>query len=134
MHSRNNTGFTIIELVVAMAFLGIVVVSVSELYATLRQANRAANNYTIATQAAQQLVEKFRNTNYNNIPIGTTDVTASTLATYPSLLAPRSATTTVTLVDANGLKQVDVAVSYKERTGIKNVQFSTLISYKGVNR
>ena len=116
-----------------MAFLGIVVVAVSELYTTLRQANRAANNYTVAVQAAQQLVEKYRNTGYNDIAAGTTDVTTSALSPHPNLLAPRSATTTVTEVDA-GLKKVDVSVSYKERTGIKTVQFSTLVSYKGINR
>ncbi len=116
-----------------MAFLGIVVVAVSELYTTLRQANRAANNYTVAVQAAQQLVEKYRNTGYNDIPVGTTDVTSTTLAAHPNLLEPRSATTSVT-EESVGMKKIDVTISYKERTGIKTVQFSTLVSYKGLNR
>ncbi len=133
MRSKNSNGFTIIELVVAMAFLGIVVVAVSELYTTLRQANRAANNYTVAVQAAQQLVEKYRNTGYNDIPVGTTDVTSTTLAAHPNLLEPRSATTSVTEENV-GMKKIDVTISYKERTGIKTVQFSTLVSYKGLNR
>jgi type II secretory pathway pseudopilin PulG len=133
MTKRGSAGFTIIELVVTMAFMGIVIVSLNELYTGLRQTNRTANNYTIALQVAQQLVEKYRNTPYNNIAVGTTDASSS-LAPYPSLLTPRSATTTVAVVDATGLKQVDVAVSYKDRTGIKNVQLRTLISYKGINR
>lgn len=134
MRLNRTGGFTIIELVVTMAFMGIVIVSVSGLYVSLRQTNRAANNYTIAVQVAQQMVEKFRNTPYSNIAAGTTDVTSTYLTAYPSLLTPRSATTTVTVVDANGLKQLDVAVSYMDRTGVKNVQLSTLISNKGVNR
>lgn len=132
--THRERGFTIIELIVTMSFMGIVIASVSELYVSLRQTNRAANNLTIATQVAQEQVERYRNTNFNNIPVGTVDVTASALGAYPSLLPPRSATVVSTLVDANGLKQIDVAISYKDRTGIKNVQMSTLISYKGVNR
>gem|GEM_PF-1681361 len=134
MSKRSSNGFTIIELVVTMAFMGIVIVAISELYTGVRQANRTANNYTIAVQVAQQLVEKYRNTPYSNIAVGTTDVTSSALTPYPSLLSPRSATTTVTVIDAAGLKQLDVAVSYKDRAGTKDVRLSTLISYKGVNR
>ena len=129
-----GAGFTIIELVVTMAFMGIVVVSITQLYATLRQTNRSADNYTIATQVAQQLLEKYRNTPYGNITVGTTDVTSTALSAYPSLASPRSASTTVTEVDIAGLKQVSVAVSYKDRTGTKNVQLTTLISNKGINR
>ena len=134
MNKRSVNGFTMIELIVTMAFAGIVIVALSELFTGLRQTNRAANNYTVAVQVAQQLIEKFRNTPYSSIVVGTTDVTSSALTPYPNLLTPRSATTTVTLVDASGLKQVDVAVSYKDRTGTKNIQLSTIISYKGVNR
>jgi prepilin-type N-terminal cleavage/methylation domain-containing protein len=134
MTSNRERGFTIIELVVTIAFMGIVIVSLSELFTSLRQTNRAADNYTIATQLAQQLMEKFRNTPYSSIALGTTDVTSSTMSAYPNLLSPRSATTTVTQVDANGLLKIDVAVSYTDRTGAKNVQLETLMSYKGVNR
>lgn len=134
MKQSREAGFTIIELVVTMAFMGIVIVSISQLYLTLRQVNRSADNYTTATQVAQQLMEKYRNTPYANITTGTTDVTSSVLSPYPSLSSPRSATTTVTEVDAAGLKQVDIAVSYKDRSGTRNVQLSTLISNKGINR
>jgi type II secretory pathway pseudopilin PulG len=132
----DERGFTIMELVVAMAFIGIVIVSLVELFTALRQINRTANNYTIATQVAQQLVETYRNTPYGNISDGTTDVTASALGPYPSLLTPRSAT--VVIADVTGtnsqVRQVDVSISYKDRTGTKNVQMSTQIGQKGLNR
>jgi Tfp pilus assembly protein PilV len=130
------------ELIVAMVFLGIVLVSLTNLFIAVRQINRAANNYTIATQAAQQLMEKFRNTPYASIPTGTTDVTTAALGTYPSLLAPRSATTTVAYITTSGaasgtdvgVKQVDVEVSYTDRTGVKKVQFSSWLSSKGLGK
>lgn len=127
-------GFTIIELVVTIAFVGVVILSLTNLFVYLRQTNRSANNYTIASQVAQQLIEKYRNTPYSSITVGSTDVTAATLGPYPSLSTPRSATVQVVEVDSDGLKQVNVSISYKDRTGTKNVQMSTLVSYKGINR
>jgi type II secretory pathway pseudopilin PulG len=142
MQRRDERGFTIMELVVAMAFLGIVIVTLMNLFTSVRQINRAANNYTIAVQVAQQLLEKYRNTAYGNITTGTTDVTSSALSAYPSLLAPRSATTAVAYVTSTGgsaasdvgFKKVDVAISYKDRTGTRQVQFSTIIGSRGLNR
>ena len=142
MHRSNERGFTIMELIVAMVFLGIVLVSLSNLFIFIRQINRAANNYTVATQVAQQLTEQYRNTPYANIAVGTTDVTTTALSAYPSLLSPRSATTTVSYITTSGaasgtdvgLKKAEVSVSYTDRTGVKSVQFSTWISNMGLNR
>lgn len=134
MKHRGESGFTLIELVVTAAFMGIVVVAVAGLFTSLRQINIAANNYTIATQVAQQLMEQYRNTPYNNITVGTQDVTSTALAAYPSLLSPRSATVTISDFDPNGIKKLDVAISYKSRTGTRNIQMQTLISNKGVNK
>jgi prepilin-type N-terminal cleavage/methylation domain-containing protein len=142
MLKSDQRGFTIMELVVAMAFMGIVIVSLTELFSGIRQINRAANNYTVAVQVAHQYIEKFRNTAYGSITTGTTDVTAAALSAYPNLLTPRSATTTVGWVDSSGvtqtfetgIKKVDVAISYKDRTGTKQVQFETIIANKGLNR
>src|SRR5690348_13893192 len=106
MLKRSEHGFTLIELVVAAAFMGIVIVALNELFIAVRQVNREANNYTIATEVAQQLVEQYRNSPYSSINTGTVDDTASALGAYPSLLTPRSATATITQVDPNGLKQL----------------------------
>jgi type II secretory pathway pseudopilin PulG len=134
MIKRAGSGFTLIELVVTTAFLGIVVVAISSLFIGLRQINKTADSFTTASQVAQQIMEKYRNTPYSSITVGTTDVTATELAGYPTLLTPRSATVTVTEVDVTGLKQLEVAITYKDRTGIKHVELSTLISYKGINK
>lgn len=133
MIARGERGFSLIELIVAMAFMGVVILSLFELFAQIRQANRQANNYTIATQVGQQIIELYRNTSYVNIPVGTRDY-ATTLAPYANLKNPRSATAVATEVDAAGLKQIDVTVSYNERSGIRRIQFTTLVASKGINR
>jgi type II secretory pathway pseudopilin PulG len=142
MTKQDERGFTIMELIVAMAFVGVVIVSLTELFTGLRQINRAANNYTIAVEVGQQYIENFRNTPYNNIPTGTTDVTTAALNNYPSLLTPRSATTIVNYVDTSGnssatdtgIKKVEMDISYKDRTGTRQVQFATQIAEEGLNR
>ena len=142
MDLSDESGFTILELVIAMVFVGIVIVSLTDIFSGIRQINRAANNYTIAVEVAQQYMETFRNTPYANIPTGTTDITTAALTAYPSLLAPRSATTIVTFVDTSGttqafdtgIKAVETDVSYKDRTGTRQVQFKTQIAEFGLNR
>ena len=130
---QNERGFTLIEVVVTAVFCGIVVLAIDQMFVSLRQVNREADQYTTATEVAQQLLEQYRNLPYSAINTGTTDVTSSALSPYPSLKSPRSATVTVTQIDPNGLKQLDVALSYTDRTGTKNVQFETVISNKGIN-
>jgi prepilin-type N-terminal cleavage/methylation domain-containing protein len=142
MLRQYQRGFTLIELVVTMAYMGIVIVSVSQLFISLRQTNREADNYTIAVEVAQKYIETYRNTAYSSIPTGTTDVTSAALTSYPSLLTPRSATTIVNYVDTNGntqatdtgIKQVEIDISYKDRTGTRQVQFTTQVAEQGLNR
>jgi hypothetical protein len=129
------------ELVVAAAFMGIVIVAIADIFIALRQTNRAANNYTVAVEAAQQEMEELRNKAYSSIPTGTTDLTTSLLGSYPSLLSPRSANTTVSYINTDGtasatdmgLKRVNVTVTYTDRTGLRNVQFETWMANKGLN-
>ena len=130
---RDERGYTLMELIVAMAFVGVVIVSLTDLFTALRQINRAANNYTIATQVAQQIIEQYRNTPFSSLTLGTVD-DSSYLSPYSSLLSPRSATVTISQPGVAGIDQVDVAVSYTDRTGTKQVQFSTQIANKGLNR
>jgi type II secretory pathway pseudopilin PulG len=138
----DERGFTIMELIVTMAFVGVVIVSLTELFSGLRQINRTANNYMIAVEVAQQYMETFRNTPYSSIATGTTDVTTAALSSYPSLLSPRSATTIVSYVDTSGatraydtgIKKAEMDISYKDRTGTKQVQFVTQVSEQGLNR
>jgi Tfp pilus assembly protein PilE len=134
MKLAHEHGFTLMEVVVTAAFMGIVVVSLYSFFVFVDQVNRSANNYAIASEAAEKLIEQYRNTPYSNIAVGTTDDTTTALGPYPSLLTPRSATATVTLVNSNGLKQVVVDISYTDRTGAKQVELETVVSYKGLNR
>ncbi|HSX14587.1 MAG TPA: prepilin-type N-terminal cleavage/methylation domain-containing protein [Candidatus Saccharimonadales bacterium] len=133
MKARNQAGFTLLELIITATVAAIIIVVVIEGFTGIEQLNRTARNVTIATQLAQQQMEQIRNTPYNNIAIGTTDI-SSILTPYPSLGNPRSATQIVTTLDAAGLKQVDINISYTIYHRTKRVQVSTEVANIGVNK
>lgn len=133
MRHDKERGFTIIEFIVASMFIGIVILALYSLFLGIKQIDRTTNNYTTATSVAQQLIEEYRDIPYNSIAIGTVNDTSTALGPYPNLLSPRSATATVTSVNASGIKQVDVTVSWKDRTGSKTVHLTSQISDIGLN-
>lgn len=112
--------------------LATIVIAVAVTLDSIKAINFAANNLTIATEAAQQQLELYRNTPYNQIAVGTQNISSS-LNAYPSLKNPRTATATVTQVDPNGIKQIDIAISYTGAGGAKRVQVSTQVANKGLN-
>src|SRR5260221_6361146 len=98
----SERGFTLMELVVTAAFVGIVIVSIADLFIALRQINRAADTYMTAVEVAQQQMETLRNTAYSSVPLGPTDLTTTLLGSHPNLLGPRSASETVSYIDTSG--------------------------------
>jgi Tfp pilus assembly protein PilV len=141
MHKRYNErmriakerGFTVIEFVVASMFIGIVVLALYSMFLGIKQVDRTTNDYTTATSVAQQLMEEYRDIPYSGIAVGTVDDTSSALGPYPNLLSPRSATVDVTQVNASGIKQVDVTVSWTDRTGYKTIHMTTQVADIGLN-
>lgn len=130
----NQAGFTLIETLVALVVIAMSVAAVLTAFIAVESLNRRARNLTIATQAANQQLETYRNTAYAGIPTGANQDLSSLLTPYPSLGTPRSALATITEIDPAGLKQVDIAISYTESGKTKNVQVSTLIARRGINR
>lgn len=133
MTHNSEGGFTLIELVVTSVVLSTMFLAILGLFGTLRDINARANNLTIASEAAQQQLETFRNLPFSSIPSGTQNTT-SQLASYPMLGATRSSSSTVTLVDNRGLKQLDISLTYYDRGIQKQLQVSTLIALSGINR
>jgi len=132
MDTGEQSGFTLIEFIVAATLLATIVVAVATTLDSIKAINFSANNLTIGTEAAQQQLELYRNTPYNQIALGTQDISSS-LSAYPSLKSPRSATATVTQVDPDGIKQVDIAITYTGQGGTKRIQVSTQVANKGLN-
>src|SRR3954469_18448013 len=60
MHSRLSSGFTLVEVVVALALLVVVAVGVVRLFAVALNAGRAARDRTLAVALATGKIEQLR--------------------------------------------------------------------------
>jgi prepilin-type N-terminal cleavage/methylation domain-containing protein len=87
--SSNSRGFTLIEVVVAMAILTVVSLGVAQLFALATRANIIARGQTSTTILAEQKIEQIRamtwgfDTAGHGLPISDT---TSNVAVYPSTL------------------------------------------------
>ncbi len=128
-----QAGFSLLELIVAAAVMGVIVSVIITAIFGIQNLNHKTKNLTIATQVVQQQEEVYRNTPYNSIPVGTVDL-ISQLSPYPSLHTPRSATATITEIQAGSLKKVVINVAYTEAGSTKNIAVATLIASRGINK
>lgn len=128
---KDQSGFTLIELILTGTILASAVVTMVSLFISVEALNHRARNLTLATQIMQQQMESYRNTGYGSLPVGSNDFSA---ALPSSLTAPRSGTANITEVDPAGLKQIDVTINYTESGKTKTVESSTLVAIRGIDR
>ena len=123
-------GFTIVELIVTIVFLGMVSIGISGLYISISNIQRQSAYTATANRAAQAEIETLRNSNYNQLTAGQTITFTNQL---PAGL-PQATGTVVVSEPQTGLKRVDVTVSYKPGTQQKNVTLSSLIGVIGITK
>jgi len=127
-----DSGFTLIELVVTAAFMGVVIVALMGTFAQVGFLGRDASNLTVATKVAEQEMEVYRNTPFSSLVLGSHDFSAN-LSPYPALGVPRTAAVVVSQVDPAGLDQIDITVTYTDHGRVQTIGMSTQIAYKGIN-
>jgi prepilin-type N-terminal cleavage/methylation domain-containing protein len=130
---RSEQGFSLLELIISAAVMSITFLAIFGFFNELRDLNRYANNLVVVNQVMHQQLELYRNTPYNNLANGTQSV-ASILTPYPSLRSPRSANVVVTELEASGLKQIDLTITYTDRGGLKTFSATTYVASRGVNK
>jgi prepilin-type N-terminal cleavage/methylation domain-containing protein len=131
MIKRAQGGFTLIELIVTIAVFGLIVVGLTNLYITVESTQRRSYRLEIATRAGEREIESLRNSQYNNlIPGEDIDFTANLPEDLPS---PRSGIVVVTEPE-DGLRRVDVTITYKEGSASKTVKQSSLIGIIGIGQ
>jgi len=65
--SRNNRGFTLIELMVAVAILALVAIGLFQAFTAAFQSMNDSRDRTVATNYAQQILEDYKNTSFKDI-------------------------------------------------------------------
>jgi len=127
----NKEGFTLVELLVTIAIIGLASIGIASLYYAIQSSQLQSRYVDAATRAAQREVEMLRNSSYNNLTEGQViDFTSELPASLPS---NRSGSVAVS-EPAPGLKRVDVTVSYGSGAQAKQVQLSSLIGVIGLSQ
>jgi prepilin-type N-terminal cleavage/methylation domain-containing protein len=127
-----NSGFTIIELIVATTVLSLMIVALVNLVIGIAGIQRQNDRLQLATRAAETKIESLRNAHYNSLAISppAIDFASELPADLPS---PRTATVTVS-EPSPGLKRLDVNVTYREGSKDKTVQLTSLIGNIGISQ
>ena len=112
--------------------MGVVIVALMGTFAQVGILGRDASNLTIATKVVEQEMEVYRNTPFSALVLGSNDFSAN-LSPYPALGLPRTAIVAVSQVNAAGLDQIDITVTYTDHGRVRTVAMSTQIAYKGIN-
>lgn len=116
----NLKGFSLIELMVALAILGIAALGIFQAYSTGFQAMADSKDRTVATNIAQKKLEEVKNSVKVAYPYYSIDYQELNGKTFTIIVA--------TNTKEVNLEQVIVTVSWKNRDGVeKNVQLETLV-------
>jgi type II secretory pathway pseudopilin PulG len=128
---KKQSGFTIVELIVTLVFLGFVVIGITQLYMSIQRIQERTAWLQIASHAAQTEIESLRNNNYSSLTGGQQiDFTSQLPSRLPN---PKSALVAVSEPQA-GLKRVDVTVSYGDHGDTHHVTLSSLIGVIGISQ
>lgn len=131
MNDRTESGFTLLELIVTITILGLLVTGIFNLYLSVESAQRKSHYLEIATRAGEKQIESMRNTQYSNLLPG---VDLSFTADLPDdLPSPKSGVVIVSEPE-DGIRRVDVRVTFKDGNGSRTVRQSSLIGVLGITQ
>lgn len=129
--TADQTGFTLVELLVAMAVMGIASLGIASLFYTVQYTQRQSMYQDVATRAAQRQIEALRNSSYNNLPNGQTISFTNDL---PEILPGNKSGTVAVSEPTAGLKRVNVNVTYYDHGRKREVNLSSLIGVIGISK
>lgn len=125
-----SAGFTIVELLVSIAVGAIVIASLNQLVDGYLHVSQRGRYLSLANSFVEGKVEALRNTGFNSINPGTTDLSAELPAGLPPY---RSASLQVT-TPSSGLKQVDISVTYQDQGLTNSYSYTSYIGELGVGQ
>lgn len=130
MKTNRLSGFTVVELVVAIVAAGVIIPAVALALSNVTGINHRARDLTLASSAAQSEAETLRSIGYNSLNTGTTDFSSQLPA---SMGSPKSANYTISEPET-GVKQIDITINYSDYGTSRTLTFRTYISELGVGQ
>lgn len=136
---RHKQGFSLIEVLVAIAVLAVGLVAIVSIFPFAIKMNKGAEQQSLASSYARTKLEQILSSSYDEVNTGTIEQRAKVTLNPSDSAYALERQTTVTLVDANlntsvtdiGLKKVQVTVYWPNRQGGDNTfVISSLLSNK----
>lgn len=127
----DEKGFTLVELIAAMAIMGIMIVAIVNLYMTVEGIQRKSYHLEMATRAGEKEIESLRNSQYGALVPDTTIDFGADLPT--ELPEPKTGTVYVSEPEL-GLRRVDVTITYKDGNNTRTVKQSSFIGIIGIGQ
>jgi prepilin-type N-terminal cleavage/methylation domain-containing protein len=119
-HQSNQSGFTLIELMVSVVILALAAVGIVQAFSTGFQGTADARDITEATTYAQEKMEEITNTTFDGIVSETSAIPQTKFTCNVSVENPYSGDT--------DLKKVTTTVSWLNRNGeSKSVELISII-------
>jgi len=135
-----RTGFTFVELLVALSLFAVGMLSVLEIFPVTRAFLTQSSQTTQASFLAQQELETIRSLPYADLTVGTYEAQHAVSSDSSSQLSEFQRQTTVSLVSPEsspapyaatatdlGMKKVDVTVTWQEKNHTRQLTLSTYV-------
>jgi len=124
-----DSGFTLIEILVALAMFAIIVPALILGVSTLTQLNNRARDLTLISIIAENRIESLRSLGYNAVGTGVSSFSSD----LPQELAsPKSATQTIT--QNTGYKDISLSITYTDNKRSRTIEYKSVISETGVGQ
>ncbi|CAN5119631.1 hypothetical protein BH09PAT3_BH09PAT3_2800 [soil metagenome] len=127
---KQDGGFTLVEIVVAIMMLGVAIASISSIFISIRNVQLQTALYDSANRAAAREIESLRNDSYAGLVAGQTINFTNDL---PTILPNRSGSAVIS-APSDGLRRVDATVTYKAQGKTRTVTLSSLIGEIGITQ
>lgn len=127
---EKNAGFTLVEILVVIAMLGVATASITSVFISIRNIQLQTAYYDSANRAAAREIESLRNDSYVSLTAGQTIDFTSDL---PSLLPNRTGQAVISS-PSDGIRRVDATVTYRAQGKTRTLTLSSLIGEIGITQ
>lgn len=130
MLKKQETGFTLVEIVIAIALFVLIVPPITGMITTAGYVNKKSIDYTTINNLAEEKIESLRAIGYDNLTEGTTYFTND----LPNALSsPNSGSYTISAQSTN-VKKVVLTISYTSQGDLKTFNYTSYIGKNGLGQ